>query len=136
MTRAPALAFAVLALAASPVLADAESERCEEAAAAYRALTGKDAAAEPTPTVLMYKYRFCPPTIQVKRGASVRYINVDKRTSHSVWLKDDGREESERVFQEGVVEVSTVGLADGEHSVLCGPHWERDGMKAKIIVGE
>ena len=72
----------------------------------------------------------------MKRGQSVRYFNVDKRTSHSVWLKDAGREESERVFQEGVIEVSTVGLSDGPHSVLCGPHWEADGMKAVIVVGE
>ena len=133
--RARFVALLGLAAFAGPALADPEAERCAEAAAAYKALTGKEAAADPN-LVLMYKYRFCPVTVKVKRGATVRYINVDKRTSHSVWLKADGREESERVFQEGVIEVSTVGLADGEHEVLCGPHWERDGMKAIIIVGE
>jgi plastocyanin len=134
MHRAVLIGLAAL-LVAAPASADPEAERCAEAADAYKALTGKDASAEPD-LVLMYKYRFCPAELKVKRGATVRYVNVDKRTSHSVWLKDDGREESERVFQEGVVEVSTIGLADGRHSVLCGPHWERDGMKAVIIVGD
>lgn len=134
MRRALLILLCGLGLGA-PVHAADDAERCAEASDAYKALTGKDAAADPN-LVLMFKYRFCPATISVKRGATVRYVNVDKRTSHSVWLKDDGREESERVFQEGVVEVSTIGLADGAHQVLCGPHWERDGMKATIIVGE
>ena len=134
MHRALVILLCGLALGA-PVHAAEDAERCAEASAAYKALTGKDAAADPG-LVLMFKYRFCPESVKVKRGATVRYVNVDKRTSHSVWLKDDGREESERVFQEGVVEVSTIGLADGAHQVLCGPHWERDGMKATIIVGE
>lgn len=135
MRRAFAISVLIVALASSAALADAETERCAEAAEAFKALTGKDAAADPD-LVLMFKYRFCPAELKVKRGATVRFFNVDKRTSHSVWLKDDGREESERVFQEGVVEVSTIGLADGRHSVLCGPHWERDGMKSVIIVGD
>lgn len=134
MIRAAAAALLLAALAA-PARADKETELCAEAASAFAALTGKDAGAEKN-LVLMYKYRFCPAELRVKRGESVRYFNVDKRTSHSVWLKEAGREESERVFQEGVVEVSTIGLSDGRHSVLCGPHWERDGMKAIIVVGE
>ena len=135
MRRALASGLAIAALIAGAAVADPEAERCAEAASAYKALTGKKAASEPD-LVLMYKYRFCPAELKVRRGATVRYVNVDKRTSHSVWLRDDGREESERVFQEGVIEVSTIGLADGRHSVLCGPHWERDGMKAVIIVGD
>jgi len=135
MRRALPLGLAIAALLAGAAVADPEAERCAEAASAYKALTGKEAASQPD-LVLMYKYRFCPAELKVKRGATVRYVNVDRRTSHSVWLKDAGREESERVFQEGVIEVSTIGLADGRHSVLCGPHWERDGMKAVIIVGD
>jgi plastocyanin len=135
MRRALASGLAIAALIVGAAVADPEAERCAEAASAYKALTGKEAASEPD-LVLMYKYRFCPAELKVRRGATVRYVNVDKRTSHSVWLRDDGREESERVFQEGVIEVSTIGLADGRHSVLCGPHWERDGMKAVIIVGD
>ena len=135
MRRALASGLAIAALIAGAAVADPEAERCAEAASAYKALTGKEAASEPD-LVLMYKHRSCPAELKVRRGATVRYVNVDKRTSHSVWLRDDGREESERVFQEGVIEVSTIGLADGRHSVLCGPHWERDGMKAVIIVGD
>ena len=45
MTRALAAALLLAALGAAPALADAEAERCAEAAAAFKALTGKDAGA-------------------------------------------------------------------------------------------
>jgi len=112
---------------------DDTAERCAEAAARYRELYGRDHTAEPVRTVLMYKYRFCPEKVTVKPGEKLRYINVDKRTSHSVWLKDAGQPESERVFYEGVVEVDTR-LPNGEHQVLCGPHWETDRMTGTITV--
>ena len=73
------------------------------------------------------------PTITIKAGEKLRYINVDKRTSHSVWLKDAGQAESERVFGEGVIDVDTR-LPNGEHQVLCGPHWQSDKMIGTIIV--
>lgn len=121
---------------AVPVLAQPATitaERCAEAAERYRELYGRDAAQEPVKTVLMYKYRFCPETVAIRAGEKLRYINVDKRTSHSVWLKDAGQAESERVFGEGVVDVDTR-LPNGEHQVLCGPHWQADGMIGTIIV--
>lgn len=112
---------------------DDTAERCAEAAARYQELYGRDHRAEPVKTVLMYKYRFCPADVTVKAGERLRYVNVDKRTSHSVWLKAAGQAESERVFHEGVIEVDTR-LPAGEHEVLCGPHWETDKMVGKITV--
>ena len=58
----------------------------------------------------------------------MRYVNVDKRTSHSglAWA-DDGREESERVSEGG--RSLTIGLC-GRRIRCCGPYWERDGMKS------
>ena len=133
MIRRRALFGLVLAMTAPAALAEEMTELCKEAAARYRDLYGREAATEPVKTVLMYKYRFCPENVTVKSGEKLRYINVDKRTSHSVWLRDAGQAESERVFSEGVVDVDTR-LPNGEHQVLCGPHWQSDGMIGKIIV--
>jgi plastocyanin len=69
----------------------------------------------------------------VKQGATVRWINVDRRTSHSVWFKEAGRGESERAFPEELVEM-TIDLPPGEHPYLCGPHWEREGMVGRLRV--
>lgn len=133
MIRLRALFGLTLAMTAPAALAQEMTELCKEAATRYRDLYGREAAAEPVKTVLMYKYRFCPENVTVKTGEKLRYINVDKRTSHSVWLRDAGQAESERVFSEGVVDVDTR-LPNGEHQVLCGPHWQSDGMIGKIIV--
>lgn len=113
--------------------ADDTAARCAEAAERYKDIYGREFTSEPVKTVLMYKYRFCPETVAVKSGEKLRYVNVDKRTSHSVWLKDAGQPESERVFGEGVIDVDTR-LPNGEHQVLCGPHWQTDKMIGKIIV--
>jgi plastocyanin len=125
-----------LTLCAGPAFGqDKAAELCAEAAARYREMFGRDTASEPVKTILMYKYRFCPDVATAAKGDRLRYVNVDKRTSHSVWLRDDGKPESERVFPGGGVEVE-VDLPEGEHEVLCGPHWQSDGMKAKIVVGK
>ena len=132
MVRTVLLGLACL-LPASAMAQAVGEDVCPEAEARFRDLYGRNRADEPVKTVLMYKYRFCPADITVKAGEKLRYINVDKRTSHSVWLRDAGQAESERVFGEGVIEVDTR-LPNGEHQVLCGPHWQTDKMIGKIIV--
>jgi len=134
MPRLP-LPLMLVILAVSPLAAAEDPELCKEAAARYRDMFGREAAAEPVRTVLMYKYRFCPELVRIKPGEKLRYVNVDKRTSHSIWLKDAGQKESERVFSEGVIDVDT-NLPQGEHDILCGPHWQSDGMRGKVIVGD
>ncbi len=83
-------------------------------------------------TVLMYKYRFCPPNVTVKAGTTVRWINVDKRTSHSVWLKEAGKEESPRMFNFETYEVPFT--TPGKYPYLCGPHWEQEKMIGHVTV--
>jgi plastocyanin len=136
MLRLAALPLAALLISTAAPMAAAEdaTEICKEASLRYKEMTGRDAASEPVRTVLMYKYKFCPENVTVKRGEKLRYFNVDKRTSHSVWLKDAGQEESERVFSEGVIDVDT-NLPKGEHDILCGPHWQI-GMRGKVIIGD
>jgi plastocyanin len=83
-------------------------------------------------TVLMYKYRFCPPNLTVKVGTTVRWINVDKRTSHSVWLKDAGLAESVRLFNKESHEF-TFG-APGTFPYICGPHGVEEKMVGHVTV--
>lgn len=135
------VAFAALVLAAVllPGAANAASseeekaKHCAEAAERYKELTGKAPDQEPVTIVLMYKYKFCPENITVKPGTTVRWVNVDKRTSHSYWFRDAGKEESERLFPEDKAEM-TFDMPAGDYSYLCGPHWESHGMIGKVTV--
>lgn len=135
----PILSAAALAGSLCPAsalsggLTEAEqAEICREAESRY--LTMRAAAPEPGVTViLMFKDTFCPPHVTLMQGDRVRWINVDRRTSHSVWFKDAGRPESDRAFPEEFVDM-TVHLPPGEHTYLCGPHWEKEGMVGRLTV--
>ena len=133
--RAPAAAAILLisagsALAATP---DEVAATCTEAARRYEELFGSAQAAAPEPVVAMYKHTFCPRRLTVKRGATVKFVNVDKRTTHSFWFRDAGKPESER-FLPGEGAAMTIDLPPGEHTYLCGPHWEREDMTGILTV--
>ena len=81
----------------------------------------------------MYKYNFCPNAVEVKRGTTVRWVNVDRRTSHSVWFKEQGKEESDRMFSEEHLEIK-FDVEPGNYPYLCGPHWKDEGMKGGVTV--
>lgn len=122
---------AVVAPLASAADEDKTAEICAEADARYVELFGAPPdQAEGVHQVLMYDYTFCPPKIEVKPGDTVRWINVDKRTSHSVIV--GSAPESDRVFPEEQVEFTFE--EPGEHRYLCGPHWERRNMIGWVIV--
>ncbi|KUJ73457.1 copper-binding protein [Ruegeria marisrubri] len=126
----------LLSLAAAfPVLADEEDKAaiCAEAEERYVELFGEPSSeAEGVEVVLMYKYNFCPAELTVKAGTTVRWVNVDKRTSHSVLLKDGSEPESDRIFPEETVEMTF--LTPGQQDYLCGPHWETQNMIGMITV--
>lgn len=82
--------------------------------------------------VTMYKYNFCPAQITVPAGTTVRWVNVDKRTSHSVLSPDAGMPESDRAFPEETIEFTF--LEPGEQKYLCGPHWETQEMIGMVTV--
>ncbi|MCE1237203.1 MAG: plastocyanin/azurin family copper-binding protein [Hyphomicrobiales bacterium] len=85
--------------------------------------------ADVTP-VAIFKEVFCPPDLTVKAGSKVLFVNVEKRTSHSVWFKADGKAESDRFFPDETLE-QALDLPPGEHVYTCGPHpW----MKGTIQV--
>ncbi|MEP2531542.1 plastocyanin/azurin family copper-binding protein [Shimia sp.] len=134
MTRT--LPIILLSLAAAfPVFAgdDNKSAICGEAEERYVDLFGGPSSeAEGVVVVTMYKYNFCPAEITVPAGTTVRWVNVDKRTSHSVLVKGSGIPESDRAFPEEVIEFTF--LEPGPQDYLCGPHWETQNMIGMVTV--
>ncbi len=106
---------------------------CANAEKRYQKLFSGPSADEDVTIVLMHKYTFCPAKISIKRGTTVRWVNVDKRTSHSVWFKDSEKAESERLFGEEQVEITFDGPT-GDHPYLCGPHWKEENMTGLVTV--
>lgn len=132
-----ALASAILVTAAfvavpSWAQSDEKAAICAEADARYKDLYGDKPLPANTVVVKTYKYTFCPPKLTVKAGTTVRWVNVDKRTSHSVWLKESGVAESDRFFPEEQWEFTF--RTPGEYPYLCGPHWEQEKMTGTVTV--
>ena len=105
---------------------------CAEAEERYQELFGDQPVEEGVVVIKMYKYTFCPIDLDVKPGTTLRWINVDKRTSHSVWFKEQGQEESERLFPDEFVEM-TLDEA-GTFNYICGPHGDQENMRATVTV--
>lgn len=128
------LGAVLTALTLAPAFADAADKDvdaiCAEARALYEKLRGE---APPDNVVLMRKYTFCPPRITVAPGTTVRWVNVE-RTSHSVWMKQAGEEESDRLFMDEGWEFTFT--TPGEYPYLCGPHWQSDDMVGTVVVTE
>ena len=134
--------FLVVACAPEPnsglFAADSEAERakiCKKAEARYQELFNRPSKDESVAVVKLHKYPICPPVLKVKRGAVVRWVNVDKRTSHSVWFKEQGKPESDRLFSGEHVEMK-IDFPPGDLGYICGPHGEQEDMRARIIVTE
>ncbi len=130
-------AFLLSTAAALPAFAadDDKTAICAEAEERYVELFGAASAdAEGMTVVTMYKYNFCPAEIEVPVGTTVRWVNVDKRTSHSVLVKDSGEPESDRAFPEESIEFTF--LVPGPQDYLCGPHWETQNMIGMVTVTE
>jgi len=133
------LLAALLAAAALPALAGGEvevtqerKEACAEAEGRFKELYPDYKAVPGVAIVKVYKYNFCPVNMTVKAGTRVRWINLDKRTSHSVWMKQAGIDESERFFPEEMWEFTFD--KSGDYPYLCGPHWEQQNMRGYVKV--
>ena len=111
----------------------AEIEKiCAQAEDRYKKVFPDAQDAPDVVVVKLYKYNFCPPNITVKAGTTVKWVNVDRRTSHSVWLKQAGEEESERFFPEELW--SFQFTEPGSYPYLCGPHWQQENMHGHVTV--
>jgi plastocyanin len=76
-------------------------------------------------------YKFEPAELKIKAGTTVKWVNNEKRTTHSVLFTGPGGFESERFFPGE----SWQRAFDkpGVYPYSCGPHPEMKGM---IEVGE
>ena len=129
-----AAGLATAAAAGAPEIEMTEDRlrACAKAEKRYRKLF-PDAKPEPGVAVVkMYKYNFCPANLTVKVGTTVKWVVLDKRTSHSVWLKQAGVAESERMFAEE--SWSFTFQAPGDYPYLCGPHWKDEDMRGHVKV--
>ena len=135
MLRYPGVTVPLL-LAAGGAWAGGEGDEkiaaiCAEAEERYVEMTGSPSSeAEGVTVVTMYKYNFCPAAITVPVGTTVRWVNVDKRTSHSVIVGDEP--ESDRAFPEESLEFTF--MVPGPQDYLCGPHWETQKMIGMVTV--
>ena len=82
-----------------------------------------------TVEILIQDYKFTPALMTVKAGTTVKWINREKRSTHSVLFSGPGGFESERMFpgESWQRRFDTPG----SYPYGCGPHPE---MKGAIVV--
>ncbi|WP_338547818.1 cupredoxin domain-containing protein [Roseovarius phycicola] len=134
MQRALCLTALLTLASTGAVASDEQAELCAEAEERYVEMFGAPSAeAEGVTVVTMYKYSFCPREITIPVGTTVRWVNVDKRTSHSVIVPNEP--ESDRAFPEESIEFTFLVAGDPQE-YLCGPHWETQEMIGMVTVTE
>lgn len=79
-----------------------------------------------TVEVRIRDYAFDPARITIRAGTTVKWINLEKRVSHSVLFTGVGGFESERMFPEESWQRRFD--APGEYRYTCGPHPEMTGV--------
>ena len=79
-----------------------------------------------TVEVVIQSYRFEPKLVHIKVGDTVKWINKEMRTSHSVVFSAEQKVESERFFPDE----SWQGrfTVSGRFPYHCGPHPEMTGV--------
>ncbi len=130
-----ALSFLGVALATAAEAGsdgDETTAICAKAEERYQELYSDLPIEDGTVVIKMYKYTFCPIDLEVPVGTKLRWINVDKRTSHSVWFKEAGQEESERFFPDEFFEMTME--EPGSFNYICGPHGEQENMRGSVTV--
>lgn len=88
-------------------------------------------AAGPAAEIHIREYRFEPAELTVKAGTTVRWLNAEKRTSHSILFPGEDGFESERIFPGEHWERRFD--VPGVHVYGCGPHPE---MRGTLVVEE
>lgn len=100
-------------------------------APAWLALVSCALSAEQMVDVTIRNYAYAPTEVQIRAGDRVRWVNREKRTSHSILFPDEGGLESERLFPDESWERQFTKA--GTYPYTCGPHPE---MKGRVIVSE
>jgi plastocyanin len=84
------------------------------------------AVAQQTVEVTIQDYKFLPAEVRIKAGDTVKWINREKRTSHSVLFPAENGLESERFFPDESWQRTFA--KPGNYSYRCGPHEEMKGL--------
>ena len=92
---------------------------------ALLALASFAAAAQKPVEVTIREYRFTPQEVRIKTGDTVKWINTEKRTSHSVLFPAESGLESERLFPDESWQ--RTFKQPGTYKYRCGPHEEMTG---------
>jgi plastocyanin len=79
-----------------------------------------------TVDVLIQDYKYVPAALKVKVGTTVKWINNEKRTTHSILFTGPGGFESERIFPGESWQRKFD--APGSFAYSCGPHPEMKGQ--------
>ena len=87
------------------------------------------ASAAETAEILIQDYKFTPALLSVKVGTTVKWINREKRTTHSILFTGPAGFESERFFPGESWQ--RMFDAPGSYPYNCGPHPE---MKGVVVV--
>jgi plastocyanin len=79
--------------------------------------------------VSIVNMKFEPARIEIKAGTTVRWVNKEKRSNHTVFFEKEGIAESDRLFPGESFErkFDTPGV----YPYICGPH---PHMTAEIVV--
>ena len=76
--------------------------------------------------VIIKKMKFQPQVVTVKKGATVRWENKEKRQYHSVWFEKLGEPETDYFFPDESYQRRFDKV--GEYPYRCGPHEEMTGV--------
>lgn len=79
-----------------------------------------------TVEVRMENYAFVPASVTIRVGDTVRWVNAEKRTSHSILFIGPGGFESDRLFTDDAYERRFD--RPGRYAYTCGPHPEMRGV--------
>jgi plastocyanin len=90
------------------------------------ALVSVCALAQQTVEVTIQDYKFVPAEVRIKAGDTVKWVNREKRTSHSVLFPAESGLESERMFPQEHWQRSFP--LPGSYPYRCGPHEEMKGL--------
>ena len=100
-------------------------------APAVLALVSFSLFAGPTVEVGIETYTYTPAEVTIRVGDTVKWVNREKRTSHSILFPQEGGRESERLFPDESWQREFTRA--GRYPYTCGPHPE---MKGVVIVVE
>ena len=90
------------------------------------ALASSCVLAQQTVEVTIRNYRFSPSELRIQAGDTVKWINRENRTSHSVLFPAENGLESERLFPQE--QWQRVFGQPGRYEYRCGPHEEMKGV--------